>query len=107
MKCGDPPLIFTIGTLGPFAFEERAWAVLQRIDQGSSADMKVNTTPLTELLILEPRVYGDERGFFFEGFREKEFAKQTGQSVRFVQGNHSRSQRGVQSGLQYQKSSTA
>ena len=65
--------------------------------------MKVTTTSLPELLILEPKVYGDERGFFFESFHEKEFAEQTGQSVRFVQDNHSKSQRGVLRGLHYQK----
>ena len=65
--------------------------------------MKVTTTSLPELLILEPKVYGDERGFFFESFHEKKFEEQTGQSVRFVQDNHSRSQRGVLRGLHYQR----
>ena len=65
--------------------------------------MKVTTTSLPELLILEPKVYGDERGFFFESFHEKEFEEQTGQTVRFVQDNHSWSQRGVFRGLHYQK----
>ena len=55
--------------------------------------MKVTTTSLPELLILEPKVYGDEREFFFESFHEKGFTEQTGQSVSFVQGKHYRSHR--------------
>jgi len=65
--------------------------------------MKVRKTQLPDLLILEPRVFGDDRGFFFESFHEKNFAEQTGQAAHFVQDNHSKSQRGVLRGLHYQK----
>ena len=65
--------------------------------------MKVIKTQLPDLLILEPRVFGDDRGFFFESLHEKNFAEQTGQTANFVQDNHSKSQRGVLRGLHYQK----
>lgn len=64
--------------------------------------MKVIETPLPEVLILEPRVFGDERGFFYESFNARAFAEATGLSREFVQDNHSRSQRGVLRGLHYQ-----
>ena len=64
--------------------------------------MQVTTTPIAGLLVLEPRVFGDERGFFMESFSERAFAKATGLDVRFVQDNHSRSTRGVLRGLHYQ-----
>lgn len=52
--------------------------------------------------MLEPKVFGDERGFFFESYNEQSFAEVIGRSVRFVQDNHSRSTRGVLRGLHYQ-----
>lgn len=52
--------------------------------------------------MLEPKVFGDERGFFFESYNEQSFAAVIGRSVRFVQDNHSRSTRGVLRGLHYQ-----
>ena len=64
--------------------------------------MQATTTPIDGLLVLEPRVFGDERGFFMESFSERAFAKATGLDVRFVQDNHSRSSRGVLRGLHYQ-----
>ena len=64
--------------------------------------MKVIETPLPEVLILEPRVFGDERGFFYESFNARAFAEATGLRREFVQDNHSRSQRGVLRGLHYQ-----
>ncbi len=64
--------------------------------------MQVTETPIAGLLVLEPRVFGDERGFFMESFSERSFAKATGIEVRFVQDNHSRSARGVLRGLHYQ-----
>src|SRR5690606_38174341 len=57
---------------------------------------------LPEVLILEPKVFGDERGFFFESFNARAFAEATGLAPEFVQDNHSRSQRGVLRGLHYQ-----
>ncbi|MEO5932310.1 MAG: dTDP-4-dehydrorhamnose 3,5-epimerase [Duganella sp.] len=64
--------------------------------------MKVVTTPLEGLLVLEPRVFGDERGFFYESYNARQFAEATGVTANFVQDNHSRSRRGVLRGLHYQ-----
>lgn len=64
--------------------------------------MKVTATALADVLILEPRVFGDERGFFYESFNAREFAQATGLTPEFVQDNHSLSQRGVLRGLHYQ-----
>jgi len=64
--------------------------------------VKVIATELPEVLILEPRVFGDERGFFYESFNARAFAEATGLKRQFVQDNHSRSQRGVLRGLHYQ-----
>ena len=68
--------------------------------------MKVIATPLPDVLVLEPKVFGDERGFFYESFNEREFADKTGVATRFVQDNHSRSQKGVLRGLHYQLEQT-
>jgi dTDP-4-dehydrorhamnose 3,5-epimerase len=62
----------------------------------------VTPTTLPEVLILEPKVFGDDRGFFFESFNQRDFASVTGQDVQFVQDNHSRSVKGVLRGLHYQ-----
>ncbi len=62
----------------------------------------VTPTALPEVLILEPRVFGDERGFFFESFNQRDFTQATGLDVQFVQDNHSRSGQGVLRGLHYQ-----
>ena len=64
--------------------------------------MKVITTPLEGLLVIEPRVFGDERGFFYESYNARQFAEATGVTANFVQDNHSRSRRGVLRGLHYQ-----
>lgn len=64
--------------------------------------MKVFASELPEVLIIEPTVFGDERGFFYESFNAKAFAEQTGLDRQFVQDNHSRSQQGVLRGLHYQ-----
>ena len=64
--------------------------------------MKVIATELPEVLILEPQVFGDERGFFYESFNARRFAEATGVTREFVQDNHSRSARGVLRGLHYQ-----
>ena len=64
--------------------------------------MKVTPTALPEVLILEPRVFGDARGFFFESFNQKTFNEATGTNHQFVQDNHSRSSQGVLRGLHYQ-----
>jgi dTDP-4-dehydrorhamnose 3,5-epimerase len=59
-------------------------------------------TALSDVVILEPRVFGDDRGFFFESFNQKNFTEQVGSEVTFVQDNHSRSLRHVLRGLHYQ-----
>jgi dTDP-4-dehydrorhamnose 3,5-epimerase len=64
--------------------------------------VNVTATPLPGVLILEPKVFADERGFFFESFNQRAFDIAVGQAVTFVQDNHSRSQRGVLRGLHYQ-----
>ncbi|MFV3386169.1 dTDP-4-dehydrorhamnose 3,5-epimerase [Pseudomonas sp. NY15364] len=64
--------------------------------------MNVIATALPEVLILEPQVFGDERGFFYESFNARRFAEATGLTREFVQDNHSRSARGVLRGLHYQ-----
>lgn len=64
--------------------------------------MKATPTAIPEVLVFEPRVYGDERGFFFESFNQRVFAQATGVDALFVQDNHSKSARGVLRGLHYQ-----
>lgn len=64
--------------------------------------MNVIRTEIPEVLILEPKVFGDERGFFYESFNARRFAEATGCDVDFVQDNHSRSVKGVLRGLHYQ-----
>jgi dTDP-4-dehydrorhamnose 3,5-epimerase len=62
----------------------------------------VTKTELPEVLILEPKVFGDSRGYFFESFNQRDFNEAVGQDVVFVQDNHSRSGKGVLRGLHYQ-----
>lgn len=64
--------------------------------------MNVITTPFEGLLILEPRVFGDDRGYFFESFNEQVFVQNTGFTHRFVQDNQARSVKNVLRGLHYQ-----
>ena len=64
--------------------------------------MQVIKTAIPEVLILEPQVFGDERGFFFESFNQKRFEQLTGVKTNFVQDNHSRSAANVLRGLHYQ-----
>tara|TARA_Y100001936_G_scaffold252558_1_gene312743 strand:- start:30362 stop:30910 length:549 start_codon:yes stop_codon:yes gene_type:complete len=64
--------------------------------------MKIIPTSIPEVLIIEPNIFSDNRGFFFESFNENEFFKNTGLNVRFVQDNHSQSMKGVLRGLHYQ-----
>jgi dTDP-4-dehydrorhamnose 3,5-epimerase len=63
---------------------------------------KIIQTSIPEVLILEPKVFGDNRGFFFESFNQQDFQRCTGLDVQFVQDNHSRSFHGVLRGLHYQ-----
>ncbi len=62
----------------------------------------VTPTAITDVLILEPKVFGDARGFFYESFNARDFSQVTGLDVSFVQDNHSKSVKGVLRGLHYQ-----
>ncbi len=64
--------------------------------------MKATPTAIPDVLIIEPKVFGDERGYFFESFNRRQFAELTGRDVNFVQDNHSRSVKNVLRGLHYQ-----
>jgi len=64
--------------------------------------MNVIPSALPEVLIIEPKVFGDARGFFFESYNRRAFAQATGLDADFVQDNHSRSAQGVLRGLHYQ-----
>ncbi|WHS60670.1 dTDP-4-dehydrorhamnose 3,5-epimerase [Pseudomonas sp. G2-4] len=64
--------------------------------------MNVIATRLPDVLIIEPKVFGDDRGFFYESFNARAFAEATGCALQFVQDNHSRSAKGVLRGLHYQ-----
>lgn len=64
--------------------------------------MNIIATDIPDVLIVEPKCFSDERGFFFESFNQREWAKATGLKLDFVQDNHSRSVRGVLRGLHYQ-----
>lgn len=63
---------------------------------------QVTQTPLAGVLILEPKVFGDDRGFFYESFNARDFEEATGMKVTFVQDNHSKSAKGVLRGMHYQ-----
>jgi len=63
---------------------------------------QVTTTPIDGVLVLEPKVFGDARGFFFESFNARDFESATGLKETFVQDNHSKSTKGVLRGLHYQ-----
>lgn len=65
--------------------------------------MQVTRTAIDGVLIFEPKVFGDERGFFFESFNQLKFDQAVGPGVEFVQDNHSRSAKGVLRGLHFQK----
>jgi dTDP-4-dehydrorhamnose 3,5-epimerase len=64
--------------------------------------MKVTACAIADVLLIEPRVFGDERGFFMESFNQRAFNAATGLALDFVQDNHSRSARGVLRGLHFQ-----
>lgn len=64
--------------------------------------MKATPTVISDLLVIEPKVFGDARGFFYESFNQKAFNEATGLNLNFVQDNHSRSTKGVLRGLHYQ-----
>ncbi|MDO9461215.1 MAG: dTDP-4-dehydrorhamnose 3,5-epimerase [Alphaproteobacteria bacterium] len=64
--------------------------------------MKVTLTSIPEVLVIEPKVFGDPRGFFYESFNQKALNEATGLDLNFVQDNHSRSAKGVLRGMHYQ-----
>ncbi len=64
--------------------------------------MKVQATEIQDVIVIEPTVFGDERGFFYESFNQRNWQQQTGLTTNFVQDNHSRSCKGVLRGLHYQ-----
>ncbi|NDH53012.1 MAG: dTDP-4-dehydrorhamnose 3,5-epimerase, partial [Betaproteobacteria bacterium] len=64
--------------------------------------MKITPCPIPDVLLIEPRLFGDDRGFFFESFNQRAFNQATGLDLQFVQDNHSRSARHVLRGLHYQ-----
>lgn len=64
--------------------------------------MNIIATAIPDVLIIEPKVFGDERGFFFESFNSRQFNEAVGRDVQFVQDNHSRSAKNVLRGLHYQ-----
>lgn len=64
--------------------------------------MKATPTRIPDVLLIEPKVFGDDRGFFFESFNRRAFHEATGLNVDFVQDNHSKSARNVLRGLHYQ-----
>jgi dTDP-4-dehydrorhamnose 3,5-epimerase len=65
--------------------------------------MKATSTKIADVMLLEPKVFGDERGFFYESFNHQAFEEATGVKTRFVQDNHSKSSQGVLRGLHYQE----
>ncbi len=68
--------------------------------------IQVTPTSIPDILIIEPKVFGDDRGFFFESFNQNEFNQAIGAEVKFVQDNHSKSKKGVLRGLHYQMQQT-
>ena len=66
--------------------------------------MKVTSLKIPELIVIEPDIFNDDRGFFFEAFNQKKFNQALGKKVHFVQDNHSKSKHGVLRGLHYQES---
>ena len=64
--------------------------------------MQVTPLAIPDVVLIEPKVFGDDRGFFFESFNQEKFESAMGQQLRFVQDNHSRSARNVLRGLHYQ-----
>jgi dTDP-4-dehydrorhamnose 3,5-epimerase len=64
--------------------------------------MRVTSLEISDILLIEPAIFVDSRGFFFESFNQEEFVKSTGIELKFVQDNHSKSSKGVLRGLHYQ-----
>ena len=86
----------------PAAGQERLRSIPARSAQGSGVLMQATPTAIPDVLILEPKVFGDDRGFFFESFNARAFEQATGLKREFVQDNHSKSAKNVLRGLHYQ-----
>ena len=71
-------------------------------DRVAANGLRATPTEISQVLIIEPKVFGDQRGFFFESFNQEAFNQVTGLNANFVQDNHSRSAKGVLRGLHYQ-----
>jgi dTDP-4-dehydrorhamnose 3,5-epimerase len=69
--------------------------------------MNIVTTPIEDLLIIEPKIINDDRGYFYESYNEKAFREATGKDIKFVQDNQARSTRNVLRGLHYQRAPRA
>lgn len=76
--------------------------LLQVTTYNQARKMKIVKTEIPDVIILEPNLFGDDRGFFFESFNSKLFEAAVGKPVNFLQDNHSKSSRGVLRGLHYQ-----
>lgn len=83
-------------------YSRREYAPPIKIELNVDRQMNVIKTAIPDVLIFEPKVFGDERGFFFESFNHKLFEEAVGYPVTFVQDNHSKSSKGVLRGLHYQ-----
>ncbi len=68
--------------------------------------IEITPTSIPDVLIIEPKVFGDDRGFFFESFNQHDFNQAIGREIKFVQDNHSKSKKGVLRGLHYQTQHT-
>jgi dTDP-4-dehydrorhamnose 3,5-epimerase len=77
-------------------------ALAKHFDGPNRMAIQVTSTALPEVKIIEPKVFGDARGFFFESFSAKDFSEHVASGIQFVQDNHSRSVKGVLRGLHYQ-----
>jgi dTDP-4-dehydrorhamnose 3,5-epimerase len=82
--------------------QKRLWSILAAIVKRRALVLKITPTAIPEVLIIEPKVFGDERGFFFESFNQAKFEAAIGRKVNFVQDNHSKSAKNVLRGLHYQ-----
>jgi dTDP-4-dehydrorhamnose 3,5-epimerase len=82
--------------------EKCLWSVFTTGNQRGGSSVHVTHLDIPEVLLLTPKTFGDERGFFFESFNQKRFNEAVGREVRFVQDNHSKSVLGVLRGLHYQ-----
>src|SRR5262245_26667871 len=82
--------------------EKRLRPLSQKPAHGAPAAMKATRLKIPDLILLEPKVFGDARGFFLESYNRRVFKDATGLDPDFVQDNHSRSAKGVLRGLHYQ-----